>query len=317
MSPVISQRDRTKVLGFVLAGVLAYPVTLYHALLAQNLLAEPTSDSFPRVLTFDQANDHRMPRPRGASFKRTKLSDEIFEIQYIFRNFNNDRLTVEFTIVLAELDGSMREYGYRKKDLDAIHAKYGSQGKAVYNRKVMEYFMSRGFRVMSEDTVMPDIPLMVRRNMKRINGLALALDRIAQKRGYGSEETIGAVIAMVQTAMQYRIPPATQGGRRIAGVMPPTQALYLGWGDCDTKSGVLATVLANWSGIRGVGLALPKHYLIGIGRIPRNGEVYVSYGGIDYVLIEPAGPAWLPLGQVGASTLAMLDNMTGVPIQPF
>lgn len=309
---------RTRCLAFVMVGVLSFFSTAFHALEAEALLADPVPDTWPRVLTFDQAaGGHAEPRPAGATFRMTKLSDEIFELSYKFQNFNRDRLKVEFTISKADLLASVREYGYRKKDLAAIHRKYSAQGQKVYDREVMMYFMKRGFRVMSKDTVMPDIPLMVRRNMKRMHGLAFALQRIGDRRRYDSDDMIGAVTAMIQTAMQYRVPPVVENGRRIAGVHPPMQALYEGWGDCDTKSGVLATVLANWSGIRGVGLALPRHYLIGIARIPRNGDVYVSHRGIDYVLIEPAGPAWLPPGQVGDATLAMLDSMAGVPIQPF
>jgi hypothetical protein len=271
------------------------------------------------AMTFEQSagGGGELPRPAGATFKKAMLSDEIYELQYKFQNFNRHKLTAEFTVVQAELESSLSEFGYSKSDLDRIYQQYSSQGEGPYVAKVNEYFMKRGFRVISKDTVMVDVPLMVRRNLKRVNGLALALQRIGEARSYDSEDLIGAATALVQTAMAYRLPPNIENGRHIGGIHPPPKALVDGWGDCDTKSALLATVLASWRGIRGVGVALPKHYLIGIARIPRQGDLFVEHGGIQYVLIEPAGPAWLPPGTVGDDTVAMLNAASGIPIQPF
>jgi hypothetical protein len=79
---------------------------------------------------------------------------------------------------------------------------------------------------------------------------------------------------------------------------------------------VLASILKNWSNIHAIGVALPSHYLMGISRLPRHGDVYMDYGGLQYVLVEPAGPAWLPIGSVGQDTMDMLQSQ-GVQIDPF
>ncbi len=270
------------------------------------------------AVTFEQsAGGGELPRPAGATFKKSMLSDEIYELQYKFQNFNRHKLTAEFTVVQAELESSISEFGYSKGDLDKIYQQYSPQGEGVYTAKVHEYFMKRGFRVISKDTVVADVPLMVRRNLKRVNGMALALQRLGEARSYDSEDLIGAATAMVQTSMAYRLPPTIENGRNIGGIHPPPKALVDGWGDCDTKSALLATVLANWRGIRGVGVALPQHYLIGIARIPRQGDMFVEHGGVQYILIEPAGPAWLPPGTVTDDTVALINAAHGIPIQPF
>ncbi|MBI4677821.1 MAG: hypothetical protein HY748_09590 [Elusimicrobia bacterium] len=271
-----------------------------------------------RTLTYGQTGeDSELPRPPGASFKRTPLSQDIYEVQLKFRNFNNDPLKVEFSLVQADLDASLKEFGYSKGELDGIFQRYGKQGQAAYEEQVKLYFLSRGFKVVGKDTVSVDIPQLIWRNMKRVNGLALALQRVGEARRYDSEDIIGAAAAMVQTSLAYRIPPESERGRRIGGVHPPPQALYDGWGDCDSKSALLGAVLSNWKGIKGVGVALPRHFLIGLARMPRQGDVFLEHKGVQYVLVEPAGPAWLPVGLVSDYTTGLLDKMSGVPIQPF
>ncbi len=285
-------------------------------------LPAPAPHEFRQILLDQRSRgpsheDPAMPRPDGASFQRKKLSDDIWELTFNFRNFNRDELEVEFTVVREELEGSLREFGYSKKDLGDIFEKYKTAGQATYEEKVREYFMARGFRSVDKNTVMVDIPLLIRRNMKRMNGAAYAIQKVAQQQGYDSEDTIGMAIAMIQTAVAYRIPPPEERGRHIGGVHTPPQALIDGWGDCDTKSAALASILANWRGIRGVGVSLPRHYLIGLARIPRQGDVFLEFNGVQYVLIEPAGPAWLPIGSVSEGTQAMLDSAGSIPIQPF
>ncbi|MBI5882852.1 MAG: hypothetical protein HZB91_07095 [Elusimicrobia bacterium] len=270
------------------------------------------------TLTYGQTGeDSELPRPPGATFKRTPLSKDIFEIQLKFRNFNNDPLTVEFPLVQADVDGALREFGHSKKELDEVFQKYGKQGQAAYEEQVKLYFVSRGFRIVEKGTVAVDIPQLIWRNMKRVNGLALAIQRVGERLRYDSEEIISAATALVQTSIAYRIPPDAERGRRIGGVHPPPQVLNEGWGDCDSKSALLGALLSNWKGIKGVGVALPRHFLIGIARVPRQGDVFLEHKGVQYVLIEPAGPAWLPVGQVSEYTTELLDKMNGVPIQPF
>lgn len=47
-------------------------------------------------------------------------------------------------------------------------------------------------------------------------------------------------------------------------------------------------------------------------RNPTKGDNIVELKGLRYVLIEPAGSDWLPLGMVGQETQVMLRAGTGV-----
>lgn len=255
------------------------------------------------------------PRPPGASFQRKVLGPGLYEIIYGFKNFNDDKLKVSFTVVGAEIEGSKKEFGWRKDEVDAIWQK--APNESVARERTTEYFRSKGFRVIGKDTVQADMPLMVKRNKGRLNSLALSLQHAADENGYGPEELVGAATALVQTAMAYKIPPDMEGGRHIGGVRPPPQALAEGWGDCDTKTAVLGALLSNWDNLRGVGVSLPRHYLMGLERVARAGDAYVELNGAQYVLVESAGPAWLVPGTISPDTQTLLDAMDGIPIQPF
>ena len=47
------------------------------------------------------------------------------------------------------------------------------------------------------------------------------------------------------------------------------------------------------------------------------GDTFVEYQGLQYTLLEPAGPAWLPPGRVGEETSALLGGREGYKIDPF
>jgi hypothetical protein len=106
-------------------------------------------------------------------------------------------------------------------------------------------------------------------------------------------------------------------GRHNGGLLQPATTMIKGWGDCDTKTALLASILANWPQMRMVGVAVPGHYLMGVLRIPEKGDAFVEHGGLQYVLIEPAGPAWLPPGRVADTTVALLESSEGYRIDPL
>ena len=87
------------------------------------------------------------------------------------------------------------------------------------------------------------------------------------------------------------------------------------WGDCDTKTAVAASLLSNWKDIGVLGVAIPKHYLMAVRQVPRRGDVYIRYKGMPYVLVETAGPAWLPPGRVGDQTKAYLKKHRGMLLE--
>lgn len=325
--------------GVRLARAAAASAALYAVMLAA--VWQPRLSALTQELAAQDAGDEDEEEGGGRSYQRIRASGPSVVAEYGFQNFNRDKLSVRFEVARKALSDYEATYGYSKADLDAIEAWHDSARQGAYqyavknnkgqkavdgamanlkaerDKKIREYMAERGFKVLPGHVVRVDMPAVVRRNAPLLKPLSLAFDDIASKRKYDSESLIGAVVSMVQTAMAYKIPPVMAGTKHTGGLLPPLKAVTSGWGDCDTKTGLAASILANWPHMRMVGLAVPGHYLMAVLRIPGKGEMFVEYQGLQYVLIEPAGPAWLPPGTVGRDTVTLLNASEGYAIEPF
>jgi hypothetical protein len=288
----------------------------------------------------EAAYTSRVKRTEKGTAQRIYREGAELKAQYKFINFNKDRLTVNFGMTTQNYKKYLDGYGYRDTDMarlkiwrdatrtEAWQETYKSSGKAAAERAVAEVDMdydtklrallrSRGLAMRAGNIVEADMPVVVKRNTALLKPLAMAFQKIAVERKYSQEEMVGAVVSMVQTAIRYKVPAGVENGLHTCGLLPPARSLLSGWGDCDTKTGVLASILASWSGMRMVGIAVPGHYLMAIRRLPAKGDVFVRHNGLEFVLVEPAGPAWLEPGVVGQNTTALLSGRAGYKIEPF
>lgn len=254
------------------------------------------------------------------SYERQAGADPL-EVIAGFQNFNSDLLSASFTLPAAAVRESMDEFGFARSEVTQIQSTCTGCDQAEFDRRIDAFYTSRGMRITSTGEgrrrLSVDIAAEVHRNQQRLRSLTEAFGRIAKDRDYGPDQTLGAVVAFVQTAMAYRQPPDSENGRDLAGFYPPPRALELGWGDCDTKSAVLAAVLTSFSGVRLIGVHVPRHYLIGVARVPRHDDAFIEWQGEPYVLVEAAGPAWRPPGSISDTTRAALQTMEGVRIDPM
>jgi hypothetical protein len=279
-------------------------------------------------------------RTESGVSQKISRSGDIIVGRYSFINFNKDRLNVSFGMTAGEYKKYLAGYGYTDADMAALHDWHtktrteawnqavATGGKAAgeralaaadqdYDTKLRVMLRAKGFALRAGNTVECDVPVIVKRNIKTMQPLALALQKVSVDKNYGSEETTGAILSLVQTAIRYKIPPMVENGTHTGGLLPPAKTMLSGWGDCDTKTALVASILGNWNTARMVGIAVPGHYLMGIRHLPAKGDVFVRYEGLEYVLVEPAGPAWLEPGQVGTHTTELLAGSEGYQIEPF
>lgn len=295
----------------------------------------------PPIGLYDQSSGGDDEAGESRTTQRLLQTKDSYIAEYGFQNFNRHWLQVQYQAPKTAYGVYCDGFGYAKDDLDAIDAWHNKARQGAYkfaisakktqaqldaamaklkaerDKKVADYLASRGFKLRPGGIVMADVPHIVRRSAEPLRPLAMAFERIAVAKSYDSESLVGSVAAMAQTALHYRIPPVLEDGRHTAGIMPPLKALVRGWGDCDTKTGVLASILGNWNAMRMVGVAVPGHYLMAIRRLPGKGDLFVRYEGLEYVLVEPAGPAWLEPGMVGQATTALLAGNEGYKLEPF
>lgn len=266
----------------------------------------------------------------GKSVQRIREEKGVISADYGFVSFNNDPLQINFSLPAKDLALYRQDYGYTQTDLDAImdwqkkslaeaftqavqnrwdQEQLNTVSKGIqddFRKKQQELFATRGFRLQKGNILIPDIPGIVQRNVRPLQDVARQFSQAAANNGYDSQETIAAALTMVQTALRYQNLPANQGGRVTGGMTPPLVTMMAGEGDCDAKTALLAAILRNWSQIRLIGVAIPNHYLLGVLQNPAKGQAFVDYEGMRYVLLEPAGPGWLPPGTIAESTMARL-----------
>ena len=237
-------------------------------------------------------------------------------------NFNGDRVASKTALHQEDVDAAMSEFGFLEKDRDAVYQDCLAARcrQAEYERKLGIFYEAHGVHAeLIGDTfhLGVNMPRLVKDNAPRMKALAVALQEVARTKGYGVPETVGAGLSLLQTAIDYYEVPDVDNGKDILGLWVPPQVLLMGKGDCDSKTGALASVMRNFSGLRLVGVQVPGHYLMGFAAVPQPGQTYLEFRGLQFVLIEPAGPAWWPPGHISEHSQASLDTMQGVRVDPF
>jgi len=290
----------------------------------------------------DEEEDYtsREARTEKGTSQRIFREGAALKAEYNFINFNKDRVAINFGMAARDYNSYLAGYGYSDGELAALRtwretarqaawknafAKGGRPAgeKAMaevvtdYDTRLRALLRARGLALRAGNLVECDMPVIVRRNTALLKPLALAFQKLATERRYSEEDLVGAALSLVQTAVRYKVPPSIENGLHTGGLLPPARALLSGWGDCDTKTGLLASILGNWNTLRMVGIAVPGHYLMAIRRLPGKGDVFVRYEGLEYVLVEPAGPAWLEPGTIGTATTALLAGEEGYRVEPF
>ena len=274
-------------------------------------------------------------------FQRIDKTGEARSAEYGFVDFKQNRISLSYKIPEDEFKKYNASYGYKPEDIEALktwrdNATQSSYRLAVsmhknqaqvdaaaaaiekeYQKKLKEYLESRGFMLLPGGVTRVDVPSVVKRNGPILKPIAQVFDRYATRHRYQSMDIIGAVLSFAQTAIKYKNVEPIYKGRHTAGFLQPITTIVLGWGDCDTKSAMVASVLSNWSQMRMIGIAVPGHYLMAVLQIPDKGDMFVEYQGLQYILLEPAGPGWFPPGKVADETVEQLNASDGYQIFPF
>lgn len=259
--------------------------------------------------------------PSGAALARSLGGDGLYRMNASFRSFAGEPLRLSFTLARADSERAMREFGASVPEVASLVESCIHNPKCDPARETARYYREHGLRIRQERgqraTLSVDVPLAVQRNLERVAPLADALRRLTAERGENRIWAMEAAVALVQTSLAYRQPETWENGRKIVGFYPPPRALEQGYGDCDTKSALLAALLMHLTDAKVIGVHVPEHYLLGIAGKPGPGQAFLKHEGVTYVLIEAAGPALRPPGDVSPTTAAALRKRKGLRIDPI
>ncbi len=265
-----------------------------------------------------------LPARTGGHYTRTLTPQGHYQVSAGFNSFDGEPLQLAFLLSPTASRDSTREFGIASEELDALMAQCRRQAtcnQTAFDRTTTGYYEAHALRLTQHRgraaRLRVDVAKVVQRNRERVKPVAAALQQMAAERGAGTDWMIEAAIALVQSGLAYRQPATWDNGRNILGFYPPPRALEQGYGDCDTKSALLAAILQNLTRTQLVGVHVPQHYLLGVAQTPRADQAFITYGGRPYVLVEAAGPAQRRPGSVAEKTLAALNRGNGVRIDPM
>jgi hypothetical protein len=260
----------------------------------------------------------------GGAYARSKSRSGLRRVTAQFPGTAGEALRVSYDVDANAARESMQAFGIVQNEIrsleNACRATKGcSQGEL--DQAVLRYYQSHDLRLTMRPGQRPklfvDIPQVVRRNRDAVRPVVAALRELGAQRGGDEAWMLEAAVALVQTGLEYRQPSDVENGRQTLGFYTPARALEQGFGDCDTKSALLAAILSDLGQSGIVGVRVPGHYLLGVEREPKPGDAFVTWEGRRYVLIEAAGPAHRPPGQVSDRTRAAIAAREPMRIDPI
>ena len=260
--------------------------------------------------------------PRASDFAPSGYG--LYRVTADFRSPDGNPLRVSFAMERAVSRQSMQEFGISSDEIKALeqacrHTQNCEQRE--FDLRLVQYFREHKLRLRTvpgeRSRLFVDIPAVVRNSRADVQPVAEALRRLATEQGQDSDWLFDSAVAMVQSGLEYRKPQALESGRQTLGFYTPSRALEKGYGDCDTKSALLASILQNLGSSRLVGVRLPGHYLLGVARKPDPGQAFVRYKGETFVLVEAAGPAQRPIGDIAAKTRLALERGEEIRFDPM
>ena len=207
-----------------------------------------------------------------------------------------------FALSRRELVARIDAYGVRKSELSYVVGE-----EAEHDARMR----ARGLRTNANAALEVDYAQVIADNRAFVRPLFESALARAREEGALSRRDLVAVLAgLVQDGLPYRIPDevrANTGDDPIttAGFLVPVDALSQqpseakggwGFGDCDTKSAVLAALLSHVAEMKVVMLVGLGHAFVGVSIEPESGDRYIERDGQRYVLIETTTP-W-PIGRI-------------------
>lgn len=145
------------------------------------------------------------------------------------------------------------------------------------------------------NTLEVDYSWVVQNSREDVREAMVKLMDVGRQAGYKDFLRLVELIASFVQSMEYRVQPGIrlgQDGTRMQtfGLTMPLETLYNGYGDCDTKCVLFASLLANLVDMRLILVRGANHVFAGVRAEPRPSERYVRLRGENFVLVELTTP---------------------------
>jgi len=178
-------------------------------------------------------------------------------------------------------------------------------------RTLEEQASTRGIKMLDNNRFIVDYLWVIDRSVRELRDVARSIRREAVDQGYTSQrEIVGAFVSFVQS-LEYSIPPDRRiddDGNEIltGGAMMPIDTLVKGWGDCDSKCLLFASLTQSIGLVDVCFIMLEDHLFAGVRLSPQPGEYSLQHRGRDWVLVELCD-AW-PMGRIPSEHYNLVLN---------
>lgn len=194
--------------------------------------------------------------------------------------------------------GDLDQVAAIRKQLDsAQHQAFDS-----YLQRDYQYLLKTK---LGESYVIPDHVRVMRESLPVIQPVANSFMTL-----YGRNNIRKLSAQIAQWTQQ--IPYQTLSDRRDsagAGFSGPVQLLQANSGDCDSKAVLFAAVLRNIFPKLSIGILYFKDHAVIAAQIPAlDNELTVTLNEVNYLILDPTGPALMPLGKLNPPYDAQLNS---------
>jgi hypothetical protein len=145
------------------------------------------------------------------------------------------------------------------------------------------------------NTLEPDYGWVLENSREDVRDAAIKLRDVGRQAGYADFMRFVELLASFVQSLEYRLPPEIRRGLdgtliQTFGLTMPLETLSNGYGDCDTKSVLFASLLVNLADTRLILVRGANHIFAGVRAQPRPSECFIQLRGERFVLIELTFP---------------------------
>lgn len=202
-----------------------------------------------------------------------------------------------------------------QKLINKWHSAMEQSREKAFQRYLKDNYLSRLRSHLGQNVIKPDHLRYIAESKTPLLPIAKALyEKVPEK-----SETrvyVNLLLSWVQSIPYSPLDDRTTSNG--AGYLPPPLVIANNIGDCDSKSALTASLIRSLlPGAKMVMIYLPNHALLGISLPFRTSERTLRIEGVDYLLMEPTGPANMRLGEISdLSEGAISGNMHSYEVVP-
>ena len=246
----------------------------------------------PQTLKFKVENDKT---DQAHETDKTFLLDEALDIK--FEKAQREariRSTSGVSVVPYRMRNGNINYQY-SGDTNRARAIIESVERRA-NSAMEDYLQQKNYRLKSNGRIESDYQTMARDNFLEMRPLARAIQKAT--RGMSMRETMNYTLSFLQSIPYETISPA-QGDRGNYIFNSPLTLISDNKGDCDEKSLAFGTLMRLLYPNLKMGIILvPGHAFVAMKMDSEKGDMILPVGNDQYVVAEPVGPAYMPVGQI-------------------